>query len=445
MAAPPSGRSPRRRLLNVPRHPTSSSSPRRQPCRRCCEPHPLALAALAACSDQQPAQPDAYGALAPYYPAGEGRGVAGQYIVVMQDGQDAGAVMRMSGVQARHRYAGGMEGFAGRLSPAQLHVVRRAPGVAFVEQDSYGSVMVQDTHPIVDRGLWGLDRIDQRDRPLSGAYVYGDTGAGCTCTCWTRGEHTHPSSADGQRGPAGVGYGGNGPTATGTARTWPARRRRSVGVASGQTVGVRVTDCYGDGEWSEVIAGIDWVTAHAQKSAVANMSLGGGSRRPTTPWPPPWPRGWCPRWRPATTPPMPAPTPPPAPRRPSPWAPRRPPTRGRRSPTGAPAWTISRRAATCCAWYTADDGHRHAQRHLHGGAPRDGRGRAVPAGQPHRHARVGSGWLSTYATANRVGGNDTGVRDVRHAQPPALQGHALSRRMVSRAEISLLVAMLRKI
>jgi subtilisin family serine protease len=34
--------------------------------------------------------------------------------------------------------------------------------------------------------------------------------------------------------------------------------------------------------WSGVIKGIDWVTAHAVKPAVANMSLGGGTNRSTT-------------------------------------------------------------------------------------------------------------------------------------------------------------------
>ncbi len=42
-----------------------------------------------------------------------------------------------------------------------------------------------------------------------------------------------------------------------------------------QLVAVRVLDCSGSGTYSQVIAGIDWVTANAIKPAVANMSLGG--------------------------------------------------------------------------------------------------------------------------------------------------------------------------
>ena len=50
-----------------------------------------------------------------------------------------------------------------------------------------------------------------------------------------------------------------------------------VGVAPGAPLtGVKVLGCNGSGSTSGVIAGVDWVTANAQKPAIANMSLGGG-------------------------------------------------------------------------------------------------------------------------------------------------------------------------
>ena len=77
-------------------------------------------------------------------------------------------------------------------------------------------------------------------------------------------------------------------------------------------------------------------------------------------------------------------------------------TRARRSPTTAPAWTCSRRAAASPAPGTPRRGHQHHHRHLDGVAARRGRRRAVPAGQPvglpvrrdqrhhqHRHHRQG--------------------------------------------------------
>jgi aqualysin 1 len=49
-------------------------------------------------------------------------------------------------------------------------------------------------------------------------------------------------------------------------------------VAKGvRLVGVRVLDCDGFGYISEIVAGVNWVTANAPVAAVANMSLGGGA------------------------------------------------------------------------------------------------------------------------------------------------------------------------
>jgi subtilisin family serine protease len=49
------------------------------------------------------------------------------------------------------------------------------------------------------------------------------------------------------------------------------------GVAKGAFVhGVRVLGCTGSGTTTDIVQGIDWVTANAIRPAVANMSLGGG-------------------------------------------------------------------------------------------------------------------------------------------------------------------------
>ncbi|MGH9269179.1 MAG: S8 family peptidase, partial [Acidimicrobiales bacterium] len=57
-------------------------------------------------------------------------------------------------------------------------------------------------------------------------------------------------------------------------------RRDVVGVVPGiQLHGVKVVGCGGSGSLSDVIQGIDWVTANARKPAVANISLVGGPSR----------------------------------------------------------------------------------------------------------------------------------------------------------------------
>jgi subtilisin family serine protease len=53
-----------------------------------------------------------------------------------------------------------------------------------------------------------------------------------------------------------------------------------VGVAPGAPLtGVKVLDCNGSGFTSEVIKGVDWVTANAIKPAIANMSLSGDANQ----------------------------------------------------------------------------------------------------------------------------------------------------------------------
>jgi subtilisin family serine protease len=52
----------------------------------------------------------------------------------------------------------------------------------------------------------------------------------------------------------------------------------TYGVAKGVSlVAVRVLNCSGSGTTAGVVSGINWVTSHAIKPAVANMSLGGGA------------------------------------------------------------------------------------------------------------------------------------------------------------------------
>src|SRR5207248_2106999 len=153
-------------------------------------------------------------------------------------------------------------------------------GVAYVQQDARVALSGAQPHP----PSWGLDRIDQRGLPLGGWYMYPDvpTATVHAYVIDTGLRTTHVEF--GGRASNGWDFIDNDPVAddcnghgTHVAGTIGGA---TFGVAkSVQLVGVRVLDCSGSGSYSQIIAGIDWVTANAVKPAVANLSLGGPADR----------------------------------------------------------------------------------------------------------------------------------------------------------------------
>lgn len=236
---------------------------------------------LASCSDQ-PTSPGSEGGsadLAPLYTAASAdQAIPGEYIVVFKEGTaDAPGLARrlvaQSGGNLRHTYSRALRGFSGRLPAQAVEALRRNPNVAYIEQDQEVRIVATQTN-----ATWGLDRIDQRDRPLNGTYVYNRTGAGVNAYIIDTGIRTSHTDFGGRASNVFDAFGGNGQDCNGHGThvagtvggtTW--------GVAKAvRLYGVRVLNCQGNGSVSGVIAGVDWVTSNHQKPAVANMSLGGG-------------------------------------------------------------------------------------------------------------------------------------------------------------------------
>ncbi|THV40760.1 S8 family peptidase [Glycomyces buryatensis] len=150
-----------------------------------------------------------------------------------------------------------------------------ADGVSFVEQNAVVSIEATQNN-----ATWGLDRIDQRSRPLSGTYTYNYTGSGVHAYIVDTGILTSHSQFSGRIG-NGYDFVGNdsNPNDCNGHGTHVAGTVGGTihGVAKGVTLhGVRVLDCSGGGTTAGVINGINWVRTNAIKPAVANMSLGGG-------------------------------------------------------------------------------------------------------------------------------------------------------------------------
>jgi subtilisin family serine protease len=207
--------------------------------------------------------------------------IAGKYVVVFKDGvRDvpgvARALARANGGTVRFTYQRALRGFAADLPDRAAVALAHNPNVAYVEQDQVMHAFTTEAN-----ATWGIDRIDQRARPLSGTYTYLSTGAGVTAYIIDTGIRFDHSEFGGR---AVTGF--DAVTSGGTAADCNGHGTHVSGTVGGATYGVakgvslvavRVLGCNGSGSTSGVIAGIDWVTSHHQSPAVANMSLGGSA------------------------------------------------------------------------------------------------------------------------------------------------------------------------
>ena len=228
--------------------------------------------ALAACSDQGPTAAAPSREAAPIR-AARGVGVDGSYIVVVKEGADPRSVAAVAGVNPHFVYTAALNGFAGDLNAGQLNALSHNPNVDYIEQDQVFTATTTQSG-----ATWGIDRIDQRNRPLSGTYTYTTTASNVRAYIIDTGiQANHPQF--GSRAQAVYDYaGGSGADCNGHGtHVAGIVGAQTYGVAKGVYLrGVRVLDCNGSGSTSAVVAGIDWVRANAVKPAVANMSLGGG-------------------------------------------------------------------------------------------------------------------------------------------------------------------------
>jgi subtilisin family serine protease len=250
--------------------------------------------------------------------------IPGSYIVVLKDDEEPEPVVEekkqeIGDLKVKHVYKMALKGFAVEIPDEEASKLRDNPEVKYVEQDQEVSITAEkettkkkkkktaeqsdsgdsDTTQSEDRQKksgtsrngddvsatsqtlpWGIDKIEadlsstaagDGSGDISGVHAYIiDTGVANHRDLNKVGDDVNFA------GGKNTDCNGHGTHVAGTVAAKD-DGNAVVGAAPGAPLtGVKVLDCQGNGSFSDVIKGIDWVTANATKPAVANMSLGGG-------------------------------------------------------------------------------------------------------------------------------------------------------------------------
>ncbi|WP_433614707.1 S8 family serine peptidase [Dactylosporangium sp. CA-139114] len=216
---------------------------------------------------------------------------AGQAKAAVADA--AGKIAQQVGGDVREQYSTAVRGFAiDNIDDAKARQIAADAGVLSVEKNIMLHADATQPSP-----PWGLDRIDTHANAADTTYTYPNAAPDITAYVLDSGIRITHNDFGGR-----AGYGrnfvdraknyyynpdnANNSNDPNNANDCDGHGTHVAGTIGGATYGVakqitlkavRVLDCSGNGYLSEVVGGIDWITANAQHPAVVNMSLGSDS------------------------------------------------------------------------------------------------------------------------------------------------------------------------
>ena len=207
--------------------------------------------------------------------------VPGRYIVVLESGAQAGAIAdaheALYGVDVSHVYRHALQGYSAAMSAATADTIAALPGVDWVEQDRIVRAAAQ-TLPT------GINRVDADLSPTAGINGVDTRVAADVAVLDTGVSLNHPDLNVNVAGGRNCIISllnanddhGHGSHVAGTIGALD-NSAGVVGVAPGARIWpVKVLTAAGSGLVSQIVCGIDYVTANAGQIDVANMSLSGG-------------------------------------------------------------------------------------------------------------------------------------------------------------------------
>ncbi|MGI5519917.1 S8 family peptidase [Micromonospora sp. CA-259024] len=201
------------------------------------------------------------------------------YIVVLRADADSPSVAathaRANGATVGYVYQHALRGYSAQMSATAAERIARDSRVLFVQADGVATIKAQSTPTGINRAdaeLSPTAKINGVDERVNVDVAVIDTGVDLDhpdLNVYTTGAK---NCSTGRTADDGNGHG------THVAGTIGALDNSTgvVGVAPGARIWpVRVLSNSGSGSFSDIICGIDYVTANADKIEVANMSLGG--------------------------------------------------------------------------------------------------------------------------------------------------------------------------